>query len=107
MARRLGRHSGRSPLPALGSSAAVLTRPTPRLTDDGKIATVVRETGNLFATAFGPTRVVDETCVNDKINTPRPTSRGRSGLMAVADAAGSGRPEAVVAWSPGCVRVCG
>jgi hypothetical protein len=29
-----------------------LPRPTARLTDDGKIASAIRETGNMFATAF-------------------------------------------------------
>jgi len=30
----------------------VLARPSRPLTDDGKVATAVRETGNMFATAF-------------------------------------------------------
>ena len=46
MARRLGTPSGRA------AAAAVLTRPSRPLTDDGKVATAVRETGNMFATAF-------------------------------------------------------
>ncbi len=48
MARRLGTPSGR---PGAGG-AGVLTRPSRPLTDDGKIATAVRETGNMFATAL-------------------------------------------------------
>ena len=46
MARRLGTPSGRP------DPASVLPRPSRPLTDDGKIATAVRETGNMFATAF-------------------------------------------------------
>src|SRR5262249_29896872 len=46
MARRLGTPSGRP------GAAAVLTRPSRPLSDDGKFATAVRETGNMFATAF-------------------------------------------------------
>jgi phospholipid/cholesterol/gamma-HCH transport system permease protein len=46
MARRLGTPSGRP------TTAAVLPRPSRPLTDDGKFATAVRETGNMFATAF-------------------------------------------------------
>ncbi len=46
MARRLGTPSGRP------DAVGVLPRPSRPLTDDGKIATAVRETGNMFATAF-------------------------------------------------------
>ena len=46
MARRLGTPSGR---PGRSGRAP---RPSRPLTDDGKIATAVRETGNMFATAF-------------------------------------------------------
>ena len=43
MARRLGTPSGRS------DAAGVLPRPSRPLTDDGKVSTAVRETGNMFA----------------------------------------------------------
>ncbi len=46
MARRLGTPSGRA------ATTGALGRPIKPLTDDGKIATAVRETGNMFATAF-------------------------------------------------------
>jgi phospholipid/cholesterol/gamma-HCH transport system permease protein len=46
MARRLGTTSGRP------AAAAVLPRPSRPLTGDGKVASAVRETGNMFATAF-------------------------------------------------------
>src|SRR4029077_4978984 len=46
MARRLGTPGGR-PAPT-----SVLSRPGRPLSDDGKVATAVRETGNMFATAF-------------------------------------------------------
>ena len=47
MARRLGTPSGR---PARRRRAP--PGPSRPLTDDGKVATAVRETGNMFATAF-------------------------------------------------------
>src|SRR5580704_13207532 len=46
IARRLGTSSGRSP------ATAILPRPSRPIADDGKIASAVRETGNMFATAF-------------------------------------------------------
>jgi len=50
MARRLGTPSGR---PATGAGGVgVLPRPSRPLSDDGKVATAIRETGNMFATAL-------------------------------------------------------
>ncbi|HTY96509.1 MAG TPA: ABC transporter permease [Solirubrobacteraceae bacterium] len=50
MARRLGTPSGR---PAAGAGGVgVLPRPSRPLSDDGKVATAIRETGNMFATAL-------------------------------------------------------
>jgi phospholipid/cholesterol/gamma-HCH transport system permease protein len=46
IARRLGTPSGRS------AATAILPRPSRPIADDGKIASAVRETGNMFATAF-------------------------------------------------------
>jgi phospholipid/cholesterol/gamma-HCH transport system permease protein len=46
IARRLGSPSGRA------ATTGALGRPIKPLTDDGKIATAVRETGNMFATAL-------------------------------------------------------
>jgi phospholipid/cholesterol/gamma-HCH transport system permease protein len=46
IARRLGTPGGR------GATVGAVGRPVKPLTDDGKIATAVRETGNMFATAL-------------------------------------------------------
>ncbi|HEY1826587.1 MAG TPA: ABC transporter permease [Acidimicrobiales bacterium] len=46
MARRLGSPSGRS------ATYGALGRPVKPSRDDGKVATAIRETGNMFATAF-------------------------------------------------------
>ena len=46
IARRVGSPSGRA------ATTGALGRPVRPLTDDGKIATAVRETGNMFATAL-------------------------------------------------------
>jgi phospholipid/cholesterol/gamma-HCH transport system permease protein len=46
MARRLGTKSGRA------ATYGALGRPVKPLSDDGKIASAIRETGNMFATAF-------------------------------------------------------
>ncbi len=46
IARRLVTPSGRP------AATGVLPRPSRPVTDDGKVATAVRETGNMFATAF-------------------------------------------------------
>src|ERR1700733_8693164 len=51
IARRLGTPSGRP------AATGVLPRPSRPIADDGKIASAVRETGNMFATAFEALRL--------------------------------------------------